>query len=172
MTMSYDRMEIRLICPEDKLLSRIATRVAKITKEAMRAGHSVGGEDLPWQNKTGALVGSVKSKKTKQRKNQKPLYIVAPSWSRVASLSKTARSYYGLMRIHMFGVYRRSEAYRALAGKRQLRRLLWGSRGARSNPLAVGTDALDTLIGKYADDVIRRAWNRELRLAKKRAVVK
>lgn len=166
-TLQYDELDLELVLPEAKLLSRIGSRVAKDTKSAMQAGHSVAGETLPWENKTGSLAGSVKSKKTKS-KDGKHVYVVAPSTSRVSTLSKTARSYYGLMRIHMTGIYHRSSAYKALSGKKALRKLLFKSKDVTSNPLAVGTSALDNIIAKYADDVLKRAWNREMRLRKKR----
>lgn len=165
-TLEYPELDLELVLPEAKLLSRIGSRVAKDTKSAMQAGHSVAGEALPWTNKTGSLARSIKSKKTKS-KDGKPVYVVAPSTSRVATLSKTARSYYGLMRIHMSGIYHRSAAYKALSGKKALRKLLFKSKAATANPLAVGTSALDDVIAKYADKVLKAAWNKELKLRKK-----
>lgn len=166
-TLEYPELDLELVLPEAKLLARIGGRLARTTKNALQAGHSIAGEQLPWENRSGALSGSVKSKKTKSR-DGKVVYAVAPSSSRVSSLSKTARSYYGLMRIHMSGIYHRSAAYRALSKKREVRKLLFKSTHTGANPLAIGTSALDDLIAQCADKVLKAAWNRELKLRKGR----
>lgn len=99
-------ISLRLKINGDKALRNVGNRVASYVRRQLRAGLDGDGSPLPRPkdggsplNRTGELIRSIKY--------HRHLQMVAPGTRTRADISSRARSNYGLMAIHIAGIYHR-----------------------------------------------------------------